>query len=292
MGASFFHLCLAMRAIASCPVFRPARGLTACVLASVAGLWAPLAWAVHFDIELRTDRGPVAGARITTDFYGDLTEWAGNLPIDAETGQKIYPGYFGDLEGGPYLTDDPGFQAFAGTFVRGELVAYRALGTLRWWNPATGRWGAAPQGIEVVLYGNIPIEVEIGYDTDPAAWAEQYAYYSGGTRYHATGVSGPLSAFIDDAKTGGSFHAHLDWKITAPARAAPNVGAYMVTLQFWSSAQAGGQQKYLPSTPVQIIFERGISEAQMRTAIQARIAARPPDAGVRTRVPRAPWASP
>jgi hypothetical protein len=66
----------------------------------------------------------------------------------------------------------------------------------------------------------------------------------------------------------------------------------MVTLEFWSSAQVAGQQKYLPSQPVQIIFERGISEAQMRTAIQARIAARPPDAGLRTRVPKAPWAGP
>ena len=247
--------------------------------------------ALHFDVELRTEPGPLAGARITTDFHGDLG-LAGQLPIDGETGFKIYPAYFGDLEGGPYLTDDPGFQAFAGTFVQGEVVSFRATGTLRWWSPATGRWGPAPQGVEVVLFGNIPPEVEAGYDTDPATWADQYAYYAGGTRFTVSGISGPLSAVIDDAKSGGRFHAHLDWKITAPPGSQPTAGAYMVTLQFWSSALASGQQKYLASAPVQIIFERGISEDQMRAAIQARISATPKVPAVPTRVPRAPWAAP
>lgn len=261
------------------------------LLAGCIGLWSAQALAVHFDVELRTVPGPVAGARITTDFHGDL-DLAGLLPIDGETGNKIYPAYFGDLEGGPYLTDDPGFQAFAGTFTPGEIVSFRALGTLRWWNPATGRWGPAPQGVEVALFGNIPPEVEFGHDTDPATWAEQYAFYAGGTRFSAAGISGPLAAVIDDAKAQGRFHAHLDWRITAPAGAVPTVGAYMVTLQFWSSAQSMGQLKYQASVPVQVIFERGISEDQMRAAIQARILAAPPAVGSPTRVPRAPWASP
>ena len=247
--------------------------------------------ALHFDVELKTDPGPVAGARITTDFHGDLG-LAGQLPIDGETGFKIYPAYFGDLEGGPYLTDDPGFQAFAGTFVQGEVIAFRAAGALRWWNPATGRWGPAPQGVEVALFGNIPPEVESGYDTDPSAWSEQYAYYAGGTRFTAGGIEGPLSATIDDAKRGGLFHAHLDWKIIALGGAVPPVGAYMVTLQFWSPAQSSGQQKYQASSPIHIIFERGISEDQMRTAIQVRISTRPVAPGSAARTPRAPWAVP
>lgn len=282
-----------MRVPVSCLVQRSALRLATGLVVCAAALWSTAVQAVHFDIELRTDPGPVAGARITTEFYGDL-DLAGQLPIDGETGFKMFPGYFGDVEGGPYLTDDPGFQAFAGTFLRGEVVSYRALGTLRWWNPATGRWGAAPQGIEVVLFGNIPPEVEVGYDTDPATWGAQYAYYAGGTRFSATGINGPLASVIDDAKVGGRFHAHLDWRINAVAGTVPAVGAYMVTLQFWSPAQAAGQQKYQASVPVQIVFERGISEDQMRAAIQARISARPSDTGThaRTRVPRAPWAGP
>lgn len=254
-------------------------------------LLVPHAQALHFDVELRTDPGPVPGARITADFYGDLA-LAGQLPVDARTGYKIYPGYFGDLEGGPYLTDDPGFQAFSGTFVRGEIISFRALGTLRWWNPATGRWTAAPQGVEIALFGNIPPEIEAGYDTDPATWAEQYAFYAAGTRFSASGINGPLTAIIDDVKTGGVFHAHLDWKITAPGGHQPPPGAYMVTLQFWSPAVHAGQQKYQASTPIQIIFERGISEDQMRAAFQARISTPPTSPSGAARVPRAPWSPP
>ncbi|MFY9477652.1 MAG: hypothetical protein WAQ08_08345 [Aquabacterium sp.] len=58
------------------------------------------------------------------------------------------------------------------------------------------------------------------------------------------------------------------------------------------ASSSGGQQKYLPSAPVQIIFERGITEDQMRAAIQARMLARPPVPGAAARTPRAPWASP
>ncbi|MBN8493625.1 MAG: hypothetical protein J0M00_19640 [Burkholderiales bacterium] len=248
--------------------------------------------AVHFDVELRTVPGPVAGARITTDFFGDLG-LAGALPIDGETGQRIYPGYFGDLEGGPFLTDDPGFQAFPGTFLRDEIVSFRALGTLRYWNPQTLRWSAAPQGVEVILYGNIPIEVEIGFDSDPAAWREQYEFHRGGTRFGANGIGGPLTAIIDAARRRGEFHAHLDWKITAPPGAAPPVGAYMVTLQLWSPTLQDGAPKYLPSEPIQVLFERGISEAQLAQALRSRIEARPAAPSRQgAPVPRAHWSAP
>jgi hypothetical protein len=250
------------------------------------------ALAQHFDVELRTVPGPVAGARISTDFFGDLG-LAGALPIDGETGHKIYPGYFGDIEGGPFLTDDPGFQAFRGTFLRDEVVSFRALGRLRYWSPQTQRWSAAPQGVEVILYGNIPIEVEIGFDSDPAAWREQYEFYRGGTRFGAYGIDGPLGAVIDAARRNGEFHAHLDWKIVAPGGAVPPVGAYMVTLQLWSPTLAGGVPKYLPSEPIQIVFERGISEAQLAQAIRSRIDARPPAPQAQgAPVPRAHWAPP
>lgn len=250
------------------------------------------ALAVHFDVELRTVPGPVAGARITTDFFGDLG-LADALPIDGETGHRIYPGYFGDLQGGPFLTDDPGFQAFPGTFLRDELVSFRALGTLRYWNPQTLRWSAAPQGVEVILFGNIPIEVEIGFDSDPAAWREQYEFHRGGTRFGAYGIGGPLTAIIDAARRRGEFHAHLDWKIVAPGGAVPPVGAYMVSLQLWSPTLAGGVPKYLPSEPVQILFERGISEAQLAQALRSRIDARLPAAqGQGAPVPRAHWSAP
>ena len=232
-------------------------------------LWPLAAWGVHFDIELRTSGGPVAGSRITTDFYGDLG-LAGLLPIDAATGAKIFPGYFGDLEGGPFLTDDPGFQAFAGTFLRGEELHFRAQGSLQYWNPATGRWGPAPSQVTVALFGGIPLDVLIGYTENPVRWQALYDYHAAGTRFASIGVQGPLTAAIDDASRTGAFHAHLDWKISASG-GEPPVGAYLVSISLWSPALAGAQPKYLESSPVMIVFERGISDAQMADAIRARV---------------------
>lgn len=254
-----------------------ARVCAVLAFALAAWLGAAPAWAIHFDVELRTSNGPVAGSRITTEFYGDLN-LAGQLPIDALTGYKIFPGYFGDLEGGPYLTDDPGFQAFAGTFLRREEVHFRALATLQHWDPATGRWGTAPAQVRVALFGAIPTDVIVGYTENPAQWQALYDYYAAGTRFSSTGIEGPPTAGIDDASSTGSFHAHLDWKISTTTGAEPPVGAYMVTLELWSTAMVNGQPKYIPSEPIQIVFERGISDAQMQAAILARVQPPPPPA--------------
>lgn len=239
-------------------------------------LHVPAAWAQHFDVELRTSGGPVAGSRITTAFFGDAVI-GGQLPVDAVTGYKMFPGFFGDFEGGPFLTDDPGFQAFSNTFVRREEVHFRALGVLQYWNPATGRWGSAGENVAVALFGGVPTEVIVGYTENPTAWQSQYDYYAAGTRFTQQGIEGPPTALIDDASSSGAFHAHLDWRISARGDEPP-VGAYMVTLELWSPTTVNGQLKYLPSEPIQIVFERGISEAQLQAAIQARITPPPPAA--------------
>lgn len=254
--------------------------------------WAGPALAVHYDVALRLSQGPVAGSRIETDLHGDLALPDG-LPIDAATGQQIYPGYFSDLEGGPYVTDDPGFQAFKGTFIQGEIVHYRALGRLEYWNPQTGRWGLAPAGVQLALFGGIPSDVALGHAHDPATWEEAYQFHAAGTRFHRDGVSGPVTAFIDDARRDGAFHAHLDWKISAE-QGVPAAGAYLVTLQLWSSAVAGGVPKYQPARPIKVLFERGISQAQWLLALRGRV--QPPGelggADPTPAIPRPAWALP
>lgn len=233
------------------------------------------AWAQHFDVELRTDKGPVAGSRIETDFYGDLG-LAGQLPIDGLTGYRLFPAYFGDFPGGKYATANPGFQAFTGWFAPGEQIHFRALGRLQHWSPASGKWGTAPAGVKITLFGGIPPEVVLGYSTNPAQWADQYAYYAAGTRFDSQGIAGPLTALIDETKTGGTFHSHLDWKISASS-GTPPVGAYLVTLELWSPVLVAGQPKYLASQPFHVIFEAGINTQQMQQAFAARI--NPPCAG-------------
>lgn len=264
--------------------------ILSCLTGGLCCLLSLPVWALHYDVELRTSQGPVAGSRITTEFFGDL-DLAGQLPIDARTGYKIWPAYFSDLAGGPYLTANPGFQAFSSTFIKGERIEFKALGRLEYWNPATRRWGLAPAGVEVVLYGGIPNDIIIGYVQDPSQWEAQYNYYNNGTRFGRSGVSGPPTALIDDAKTNGSFHAHLDWQIVN-TQGTPPAGVYMVTLSIWSTTLHGDQPKYLPSVPFNVMFERGATEDQVRQALQAKINPPLPSVGTPStpKIPRPPWA--
>ncbi|MBQ1762989.1 MAG: hypothetical protein IIZ92_08835, partial [Aquincola sp.] len=259
------------------PVWR--LSLVACAAAGSLGLALP-AHAVHFDIELRTSSGPVAGSRISTEFFGDLTG-LDRLPVDHETGWRIFPGYFGDFEGGTCATDDPGFQAFAGHFLQAEELHFRALGSLLYWNPATGQWGPAPAGVSIALFGAVPPELLRNYIRDPATWATEYGWWQRGTRFSSTGVAGPRTAAIARTGAGGTVHAHLDWMISGvadstaatPCSAVGSMpaGAYRVTLEVWSTAQSGGKEKYVASPPVHIVFEYGLSEAQLQTAIVSRV---------------------
>jgi len=237
--------------------------------------YATFAQAVHYDVRVGTSNGPVAGSKIDIDFYGDF-DLAGKLPIDPHTGYKIFPGYFDDLAGGPRLTDDPGFQSFSNTLLYGEEVHFRALGTLEYWNPATGAWGGADAG-SVTLYGGIPTNVWINYMLNPRnpANVAEYNYYAGGTVYSGQGISGPQTALVDGGDRNGTFHSHLNWELSEDAPA----GAYLVTLQLWSPAMVNGEQKYIDSDPFHVLFKSaGITQAQYDEAFNLRIAAAVPEA--------------
>lgn len=241
-----------------------------------AGLvWSAPAQAVHYDVAIRTSAGPTPGSRIETDFFGDF-DLAGKLPVDALTGYKIYPGYFDDLEGGPRLTDDPGFQAFAGTFLPGEEVHFRALGALAYYDNTQSAWSASAPQASLILYGGVPNDVVLNYllnPTNPAALAA-YQFWEGGTRFSTGGVDGPLSAVIDDARSNGAFHAHLDWELGAASPA----GVYLVTLQLWSPTQVDGVAKYLDSDPFMVMFKSaGVPDALLTQALDVRLAAPVPE---------------
>lgn len=231
--------------------------------------------AVHYDVRIDTSNGPVTGSKLEIDFYGDF-DLAGKLPVDSQTGHKVFSGYFDDLEGGPRMTDDPGFQSFSNTLLYGEQVHFRALGTLSYWDPNTGLWGDAASGATVTLYGGIPADVWINYMLNPgnATYAAQYNYYAGGTVYSADGIGGPQTAAIDAASRNGTFHSHLDWKLSDSAPA----GAYLLTLQIWSPAMENGEQKYIDSDPFHVLFKSaGITQAQYDKAFNLRLAAPVPE---------------
>jgi len=107
----------------------------------------------HFDIFIDTVPPTQTGARLRIDPEG-------NFPIDILSGRTVVPTNLSDLSGGPYLTDDPGWFMEPGFLVGGEDLRFRALGALRYWNPATEAWlDTVPNEETVRIFGGVPSEL-------------------------------------------------------------------------------------------------------------------------------------
>ncbi|MBL8533081.1 MAG: PEP-CTERM sorting domain-containing protein [Betaproteobacteria bacterium] len=242
--------------------------LRAAVAAGVMTLFGETGFAQHLDVKLSTSNGPVAGSKLVLDVYGDLNWYvnqAGGLPVDHDTGLLIFPANFNDFDGGPYSTDNPGFQTFAGQFLPHEELHFRALEHL-WYLPVGGtQWQSAPSGGGIRLYGSIPDDVAFDYSYYGVREAE-YLYYAGGTLFSGDGITGPVTAPITAASGLGGMHYHLDWDLEGAAQAAK--GTYLLKMSLFSSAQVGGSDKYMPSDPFYIIFRNDVTDGQFAIALK------------------------
>lgn len=243
-------------------------GAVRVAVAALTGLCAlPAAAQGSFDILVGQ-----GGGALTVDFYshGGAPPGGASL-VDLATGQKLFTADFGDFPGGPRSTDDPGFQAFAGTLPPGALVYARGLGSLSFWAPSSGGWTAPPGGESIRLFGGVPTDVAIAYLfcqsgdeflCDPGL-AAQYPFYEQGTAFGAGSVTGPNPTIIDEATSGGGFHAHLDWFLEAPGT--PSTGAFLLGLQLTMNGGALGD-----SAPFLILFNHGLPAAQFQQAVFSR----------------------
>ncbi len=158
-------------------------------LAVLGAFMSPVAFAQHADIDV---------ALISNKIVVDA---ANLVPNNAATGYKIYEGNFGDFAGGPNSTDDPGFDVPDGTFLAGQQLWFKAIGTLSFWNGSS--WGAAAGSATFTI-------------TDALG---------GNTLIKTSGVTNPFGA-IGQADDGGGIHAHIDFSIS-PAPDGPVV-AFML----------------------------------------------------------------
>ncbi len=259
-------------------------------LASHAGIAVPAplrcdaGLAGHFDLFLAVD-GP--GSQIRVDVQAAYCR-------QFLTGHPVIPGNFNDFAGGPYLTDDPGWFMNPGNLLPDEALHFRALDALRFWDPATGRWGqSVPNGEQVRLFGGIPQEVFIEAIT--TGNLELLAPFEEGTIYTTEGVEGPAEAGVDFADSAGGIHSHLDFCLQdgsgdCPDRqfGTPAAGAYLIQLQFLSPEEFDGAQKYQPSEAVLVALRNGISVAEFQDALDALTDLPPPtDGALQTKLPGA-----
>jgi len=223
----------------------------------------------HFDLLIDVVPPASDGASFVIDSTGEF-------PVEAGTGNTIVPADLGDFPGGIHKTDDPGWLVAAGDLVANEILWFRALGALRYWDKDAQQWlNAPPDGERIRYFGATPPAVVI------SGTPQEKAFYAEGTIWSSEGLSGPIEAPIE-AFIGG-IHAHLDFCLeasdgdcTRPGSSAtgqPSTGAYLIEMQLFSKAVAGNgvQQKYIDSKPVNVILNNGLIAEQCGEAIGALV---------------------
>lgn len=245
------------------------RQLTSCFLAGILCLPASFAFGAGYDVLVGQSGGALTAGYYT---HGGVPP-AGGFGFDYVANRNLYTADFGDFAGGPRKTDDPGFQAFAGTLAGGTLVSVRGVGNLQVWTPSAPVWNSAAAGTFVRLDGAVPTDIATAYLfcqigdeflCDPGL-AAQFPFYEQGTRFTGSGIGGPNPALIDDAAPNGSFHAHLDWSIEKTG-GTPDPAAYLVS---FTLAAPG----YVESTPVSMLFNYGLTAPQFQAAYASRATA-------------------
>ena len=169
------------------------------------------------------------------------------------TGYAIYEGDFGDLARGPYATRSPGFDSHEDTFDAGDIIGYKAIGTLWSWS-GTNWTNSVANGETVMLAGNL----------------------GESTFWGTSGVSGDTVGTLGQASSAGNIHEHLEFSI-ASATGTPTIGAYFITLQLLS-ADANStfdgivqNSKYDISNPFIIAFNNGLSSANFEASVDALV---------------------
>ncbi|GJL72652.1 MAG: hypothetical protein NMNS01_18510 [Nitrosomonas sp.] len=236
-------------------------------------------FAQHLDIEVWGQGNALfAGFCRTTAAVGcDLDGLADELgvpddtlpPIEAETDKRIFPVDFGDLAGGEFSTRNPGFQSVRNALLPNELLSYRALGKLKYWDPATSAWGDAPPNIHVRLFGGLEASAEIRSDFSRCSgqllcFSENILGFDGSTIFSGDGIHGSQELVVDITDSNGILHTHLSFFLENQAgEAGGREGAYLIELQLISNA------RHFPTDPLLILFNAGIDPIELGAALSA-----------------------
>lgn len=172
---------------------------------------------------------------------------AGDVYIDVESGQivtglvdededveanvRVYESEFGE-SGVPGYSDEPGWEAFPGTFDPGSRLGWNALAGVQRWN-GTGFDSGIDETI-TVTFGTLSFEIG----------------------------SEPINGFDLLVATDGSFHRHLGFFLDGLVNA-PEVGIYMVELELYTVGNTPEASK-----PFWIVFNNEDSEEEHEAAVE------------------------
>ncbi len=191
----------------------------------------------------------------------------GTLPIEAVTNKPIFPADFRDLAGGDSGTRNPGFQSVYNALLPNELISYRALGKLRYWDPATSTWDDAPPDVQVRLFGGLEASTEILSDFSQCAgqllcFSENILGIDGSTVFTGDGIHGSPELVVDITGTSGILHTHLSFFLeNSNGEISGPDGAYLIEMQLTSNA------RFFPSSPFLILLNAGLQPGEFGAAL-------------------------
>ncbi|MBS3965472.1 MAG: hypothetical protein KGZ80_13475 [Methylomonas sp.] len=244
-------------------------------------LFHTTAHAVHLDIEVWGDgnkmrvgfcRSPGLIGCDLTRLANTINLPANTLPVEGTSGNMIFLADFRDFAGGPFRTTNPGFTAVQNALNPGEIMRYRAIGILEYWNTTARQWSPAPANMRIKLAGGIDPRDII---TDPARCGGLLFCFAPGavdsvTLFTGSGIGGTAEMMVDVANDRGHVHTHFDFFLeNASGVLGGPVGAYLVQMQVLSNLRTA-------SEPVYILFNAGLSTADYTEALLELVNNPPP----------------
>ena len=254
-------------------------------LLAVALILSQEASAQHLDVEVRGEGNALFVGYCRTPGVvgcdlGELTQTlqlpVGALPKETSTGKLIFLADFRDLPGGDFRTKNPGFQSIQNGLLPNELLSYRALGALKYWDPALSSWRNPPHGVQITLFGGLEANAEVIRDFSECAgqllcFSDGSFGIDGSTVFSADGILGNPELVVDITNNNGILHTHLSFFLeNQQGEIGGPVGAYLVEMQLISNA------RFFPSEPFLILFNAGLDETAFAAALAA-LAGKPSD---------------
>lgn len=177
---------------------------------------------------------------------GDIQPW--KIGAEIFINSNLFEPDFGDIGGGLYTTDEPGFDVniAKGAFTPGNWLRFQPVGQLLFWNGA--EWSAiVPNGERIEI-------------TDVLGNA---------ISYRSDGVSN-TPAVIGEIGSDGGLHEHVEMSIFDASNAlGGSVGAYRIQLKLFESQANSDTSVSIATSPITIVFNRGLEQEKFELAVSA-----------------------
>lgn len=176
----------------------------------------------------------------------DIQPW--KIGAEIFLNSDLFEPDFGDIGGGLYTTDEPGFNVniAKGAFTPGNWLRFQPVGQLQFWNGT--EWSTtAPNGERIEI-------------TDALGNA---------VSYRTDGVSN-TPAVIGEIGSDGGLHEHVEMSIFDASNAlGGSAGAYRIQLKLFESKANSDISVSIATSPITIVFNRGLEHDKFELAVSA-----------------------